>query len=76
MRGDVSRVSHKLSTTSLVVTCDSVNSLLGNLMKSLNKVIFSKLIFSVNVLMLCSREKWCMLLMSADYIEMYSRLFL
>ena len=45
MRGDVSSISHKLSTTSLVVTCDSVNSLLGNHMKSLNKVIFSKLIF-------------------------------
>ena len=34
MRGDVSSISHTLSTTSLVVTCDSVNSLLGNHMKS------------------------------------------
>ena len=51
MRIDVSSVSQKLITTSLVVTCDSVNSLLGNHMKSFNIVIFSKLIFSVFVLM-------------------------
>ena len=50
-RGDVSSVTQKLLTISLVVTCDSVNSLLGNHMKCFNKVIFSKLIFSVKELM-------------------------
>ena len=42
LRGAISAVL----TTSLVVTCDSVNFLLGNHMKFFNKVIFSKLIFS------------------------------
>ena len=45
MRVDVSSVSQKLLTTSLVVTCDSVNFLLGNHTKSFDKVIFTKLIF-------------------------------
>ena len=63
-RGDVSSVTHKLLTTSLVVTCDSVISLLGNHIKCFSKVIYSKLIFSV---MLC---KCCMVFMSADYIKM------
>ena len=45
-RGAVSSVPQKLLTTSLFVTCDSVNSVLGNHMKCFNKVIFSKLIFS------------------------------
>ena len=44
MRGYLSSVIQKRLTTSLVVTCDSVN------------VIFSKLIFSFKVLMYCSRE--------------------
>ena len=35
MSGVVSSVFQKLLLTSLVVTCDSVNSLLGNHMKSL-----------------------------------------
>ena len=51
-RGDLSSIIRKRLTTSLVVTCDSVNFLLGNHMKCFNnKVIFSKLIFSVIVLM-------------------------
>ena len=50
-RGDVSSVTQKLLTTSLVVTCDLVNSLLGNHMKCFNKGIFSKLVFSVKALM-------------------------
>ena len=75
MSGDVSSISQKLLTTSLVVTCDSVNSLLGNHMKSFDKIILSKLIFSVKVLMKCSREKCCMLFMSADYIKLYSVLW-
>ena len=56
MRGYLSSVIQKRLTTSLVVTCDSVNFLLGNHMKCFNKVIFSKLIFSFKVLMYCSRE--------------------
>ena len=47
---------HTISERSLVVTCDSVNSLLGNHMKCFNKVIFCKLIFSVKILMYCSLE--------------------
>ena len=39
MSGDVSSISQKRLTTSLVVTCDSVNSLLGNHMKSFDKII-------------------------------------
>ena len=35
-RGDLSSVFQKRSTTSLVVTCDSVNFLLGNHMKCFN----------------------------------------
>ena len=35
----------------LVVTCDSVNFLLGNHMMCFNKVFFSNIIFSVKVLM-------------------------
>ena len=50
-RGDVNSVTQKYLTTSLVVTCDSVNSLLGNHMKCFNIAIFNKLIFSVKVLM-------------------------
>ena len=55
-RGDLSGVIQKRLTTSLVVTCDSVNFLLGNHTKCFNKVIFSKLIFSFKVLMYCSCE--------------------
>ena len=40
-RGDLSSVIQKHLTTSLVVTCDSVNFLLGNHTKCFNKVIFS-----------------------------------
>ena len=51
-RGDLSSIIQKRLTTSLVVTCESVNFLLGNHMKCFNnKVIFGKLIFSVKVLM-------------------------
>ena len=50
-RGDLSSVNRKRLTTSLVVTCDSDNFLLGNHMKCFNKVIFSKLMFSVKVMM-------------------------
>ena len=55
-RGDLSSVFQKRSTTSLVVTCDSVNFLLGNHTKCFNKVIFSKLIFSFKVLIYGSCE--------------------
>ena len=41
MRGDVSSVSQKLLTASLVLTCDSANSLLGTHVKSFNKSICS-----------------------------------
>ena len=55
-RGYLSSVIQKCLTTSLVVTCDSVNFLLVNHMKCFNKVLFSKLIFSFKVLLYCSRE--------------------
>ena len=55
-RGDLSSVIQKRLTTSLVVTCDLVNFLLGNHIKCFNKVIFSKLIVSFKVLMYCSCE--------------------
>ena len=55
-RGDLSSVIQKRLTTSLGVTCDSVNFLLGNHTKCFNKVIFSKLIFSFKVLIYCSCE--------------------
>ena len=43
-RGDLSSIIQKHLTTSLVVTCESVNFLLGNHMKCFNnKVIFSNL---------------------------------
>ena len=67
-RGDVISVTQKLLTTSLVVTCDSVNSSLGNHMKCFNKVIFSNKYF------LLSREKVACFFMSADYIKMDSGL--
>ena len=67
-RGDLRSVIQKRLTNSLVVTCDSINFLLGNHMKCFNKVIFSKLIFSFKVLMYCSRENvacfLCLLIIS------------
>ena len=75
MRGDLSSVIQQRLTTSLVVTCDSVNFLLGNHTKCFNKVIFSKLIFSFKVLMYCSCENvaWflCLLIIlkwTLDYV--------
>ena len=75
-RGDLSSVIQKRLTSSLVVTCDSVNFLLGNQMKCFNKVIVSNLIFSVKVVMYCSRENVACFFMSADYIKMHSGLIL
>ena len=65
MRGDHSSAIQNRLTTSLVVTCDSVNFLLGNHTKCFNKVIFSKPIFSFKVLMYCSCENvaWCLYLL-------------
>ena len=56
MRRDLSSVIQKRLPTSLLVTCDSVNFVLGNRTKCFNEVIFSKLMFSFKGLMSCSCE--------------------
>ena len=74
-RGYLSSVIQKSLTTSLVVTCDSVNFLLENHMKCFNKVIFSKLIFSFKVLMYCGRENvacfLCLLIISKCSLDSF-----